>query len=153
MPWCVRGAVIAGVVQEIPPRRAPAVMLGLSAVIVTLFVSPFALLVQAGKLYLALVVVHLADWGSALALGVAVLALLIALQPVVDRVMAFLARRRYLSIFGCGLLGLVIPMCECGIIPLTRRLLRQGLPISCCVTVFPSGPRIQRAALLPTYLP
>src|ERR1700690_4494238 len=46
LPWVVLGALLAGIVQEIPPRRAPAVMLALSAIIITLFVSPFTMLMQ-----------------------------------------------------------------------------------------------------------
>ncbi len=33
-----------------------------------------------------------------------------------------------------GLLGLVFPMCECGIVVVMRRLLRKGLPLACCVS-------------------
>ena len=66
--------------------------------------------------------------------------------------MGFLGKRRYLSIFLSGMLGLVIPMCECGIIPLTRRLLRKGLPISCCVTYILSGPIINVVVLMTTYV-
>jgi uncharacterized membrane protein YraQ (UPF0718 family) len=152
MPWVVLGAVLAGIVQEIPPRRAPAVMLALSAIIVTLFVSPFGIAAAHGYVSLAPVAVTVCDWVFALALGAAVFAGLVALQPAVDRSMGFLGRRRYLSIVLCGLLGLVIPMCECGIIPLTRRLLRKGLPISCCVTFILSGPIINVVVLMTTYV-
>ena len=152
MPWVVLGAVLAGIVQEIPPRRAPAVMLALSAIIVTLFVSPFGIAAAYGYVSLAPVAVTVCDWVFALALGAAVFAGLVALQPAVDHSMGFLGRHRYLSIVLCGLLGLVIPMCECGIIPLTRRLLRKGLPISCCVTFILSGPIINVVVLMTTYV-
>jgi uncharacterized membrane protein YraQ (UPF0718 family) len=152
MPWVVLGAVLAGIVQEIPPRRAPAVMLALSAVIVSLFVSPFGLLAGHGYVSLVPVAVTVCDWVFALALGAAVFAGLVAMQPAVDHSMGFLGRRRYLTIVLCGLLGLVIPMCECGIIPLTRRLLRKGLPISCCVTFILSGPIINVVVLMTTYV-
>jgi uncharacterized membrane protein YraQ (UPF0718 family) len=152
MPWVVLGAVLAGIVQEIPPRRAPAVMLALSALIVTVFVSPFTLLVSHGVVSLDPAVVIVCDWVNAAALAGAVLALLIACQPAVDHTLGFLGNRRYLSIFLSGMLGLVIPMCECGIIPLTRRLLRKGLPISCCVTYILSGPILNVVVLMTTYV-
>src|SRR5262249_59922773 len=101
---------------------------------------------------LAPVAVAVCDWAFALGLGAAVFAGLVAVQPAVDHSMSFLGRRRYLSIVLCGLLGLVIPMCECGIIPLTRRLLRKGLPISCCVTFILSGPIINVVVLMTTYV-
>lgn len=39
-----------------------------------------------------------------------------------------------------GALGLVFPMCECGIVVVMRRLLRKGLPLSCCVAYMLAGP-------------
>lgn len=53
-----------------------------------------------------------------------------------------LPRSRFLAIAMGGLLGLVFPMCECGIIPVMRRLLRKGLPLSCCVAYLLAGPII-----------
>jgi uncharacterized membrane protein YraQ (UPF0718 family) len=41
-----------------------------------------------------------------------------------------------------GLLGLIFPMCECGIIPVMRRLLRKGIPLSVCVCYVLAGPII-----------
>lgn len=54
----------------------------------------------------------------------------------------FIPRNRPLAIaLGC-LLGLVFPMCECGIVPVMRRLLRKGVPLSCCVAYMMAGPII-----------
>jgi hypothetical protein len=39
-----------------------------------------------------------------------------------------------------GLLGIVFPVCECGVVPLTRRLVRKGLPISASVAFLLSAP-------------
>lgn len=152
MPWVVLGAVLAGIVQEIPQRRAPAVMLALSALLITgYFVSPVTRLVDRGLLSLHPVAVIACNWVVAVAVAGGVFAVLIACQPAVDQLLGYLGRRRYLSIFLSGLLGLVIPMCECGIIPLTRRLLRKGLPISCCVTYILSGPILNVVVLMTTY--
>jgi uncharacterized protein len=41
-----------------------------------------------------------------------------------------------------GVLGLVFPMCECGIVPVMRRLLRKGLPLGTCVAYMLAGPII-----------
>jgi uncharacterized protein len=51
-------------------------------------------------------------------------------------------RNRFLAISLSALLGLVFPMCECGIVPVMRRLLRKGLPLSCCVAYMLAGPII-----------
>jgi uncharacterized membrane protein YraQ (UPF0718 family) len=39
-----------------------------------------------------------------------------------------------------GALGLIYPMCECGIVVVMRRLLRKGLPLSSCVAYMLAGP-------------
>lgn len=61
-------------------------------------------------------------------------------------------RNRFLAIGISALLGLIFPMCECGIIPVMRRLLRKGLPLSCCVAYILSGPIINAVVMLSTYV-
>jgi uncharacterized membrane protein YraQ (UPF0718 family) len=51
-----------------------------------------------------------------------------------------------------GFLGLVFPMCECGIIPVMRRLLRKGLPLSCCTAYLLAGPIINVVVMLSTWV-
>jgi uncharacterized membrane protein YraQ (UPF0718 family) len=63
----------------------------------------------------------------------------------------FLPRNRTLSIFIGALLGLIFPMCECGIIPVMRRLLRKQLPLSCCVAYVLAGPIINWIVLYGTF--
>ena len=50
-----------------------------------------------------------------------------------------------------ALLGLVFPMCECGIIVVMRRLLKKGLPLSSCVAYMLAGPILNVVVLLSTY--
>jgi uncharacterized membrane protein YraQ (UPF0718 family) len=64
----------------------------------------------------------------------------------------FLPRSRFLAIVVGALLGLVFPMCECGIIPVMRRLIRKGLPLSCCVAYLLAGPIINVVVLTSTYV-
>src|SRR5205823_12557221 len=63
-----------------------------------------------------------------------------------------LPRSRLLSICIGGLIGLIFPMCECGIIPVMRRLLRKGLPLSCCIAYLLAGPIINVVVILSTYV-
>lgn len=42
-------------------------------------------------------------------------------------------------LFGC-LLGIVFPVCECGMIPLVRRLIHKGMPLYVAVVFILSGP-------------
>lgn len=51
-----------------------------------------------------------------------------------------------------GLLGMLFPMCECGIVPVMRRLLRKGLPLSCCVAYMLAGPIINPIVISSTYV-
>jgi uncharacterized membrane protein YraQ (UPF0718 family) len=59
-------------------------------------------------------------------------------------------RNRVLAIGMSCLLGLVFPMCECGIVPVMRRLLRKGLPLSCCTAYLLAGPIINPVVILST---
>ncbi len=63
-----------------------------------------------------------------------------------------LPRSHLLSIVVGALLGLIFPMCECGIIPVMRRLLRKGFPLSCCVAYLLAGPVINMVVLGSTYM-
>ncbi|MSQ93576.1 MAG: hypothetical protein EXR98_03360 [Gemmataceae bacterium] len=51
-------------------------------------------------------------------------------------------RNTLLAIMIGALLGLVFPMCECGIIVVMKRLLRKGLPLGVCVAYMLAGPVI-----------
>jgi uncharacterized membrane protein YraQ (UPF0718 family) len=70
-------------------------------------------------------------------------------QSFVARV---IPRSRVLAIAIGGLLGIVFPMCECGIIPVMRRLLRKGVPLSTCVCYMLAGPIINVIVMLSTYV-
>lgn len=64
----------------------------------------------------------------------------------------FLPRNPTWAIIIGALLGLIFPMCECGIIPVMRRLLRKGLPLSCCVAYLLAGPIINFVVLSSTLI-
>jgi uncharacterized membrane protein YraQ (UPF0718 family) len=136
VPWVVVGAGFAGLVQELPSRRAPAVMLALGAAILTLTISPLSLVVNIGL---------------AAVIGGAVLGLMLLAQPAVNVVLNVLGRHRWVAISLSPLLGLVNPMCDCGVIVVMRRLLRKGLPLSCCVAFILAGPIINVLVAATTY--
>ncbi|MEI8292672.1 MAG: permease [bacterium] len=50
-----------------------------------------------------------------------------------------------------GVLGVVFPMCECGIVPVIRRLIAKGLPVSCAVTYMLAAPIVNPITALSTY--
>jgi uncharacterized membrane protein YraQ (UPF0718 family) len=59
----------------------------------------------------------------------------------------FIPSNPTLAVLTCGFLGLIFPMCECGIVPIMRRLLRKGLPLWCCTCYMLSGPIINPLVL------
>ena len=63
----------------------------------------------------------------------------------------FLPRSPLLATLMAGLLGFIFPMCECGVVPVIRRLIRKGLPASCAVTYMLSAPVISPVVLLSTF--
>jgi uncharacterized membrane protein YraQ (UPF0718 family) len=67
-------------------------------------------------------------------------------------VVKVIPRSRVLAIAIGGLLGLLFPMCECGIIPVMRRLLRKGVPLSCCVAYMLAGPIINVVVMASTFV-
>ncbi len=61
-------------------------------------------------------------------------------------------RNHVLGVMIGGLLGLIFPMCECGIIVVMKRLLRKGLPLSVCVAYMLAGPVINVVVITSTYV-
>ena len=55
------------------------------------------------------------------------------------------------SLFGCGV-GALYPSCECGIIPVTRRLLYKGMPLSAGIAFILTAPIINPIVLFATYI-
>ncbi|QTH40169.1 permease [Cohnella sp. LGH] len=61
-------------------------------------------------------------------------------------------KNRYLaSLFGCSI-GILFPSCECGIVPITRRLLNKGVPLNAGIAFMLTGPIINPIVLFSTYI-
>lgn len=56
---------------------------------------------------------------------------------LLDRV---LPKNKVLSTLMAGFLGLIFPVCECAVVPVIRRLVQKGLPMSCAITYMLSAP-------------
>jgi uncharacterized protein len=69
-------------------------------------------------------------------------------QRLITRI---LPRRRSLAIAGSSLLGLIFPMCDCGIVPVMRRLLSKGLPLSCACAYMLAAPLLNPVVLVATW--
>ncbi|CAI6031112.1 Putative two-component membrane permease complex subunit SMU_747c [Cohnella sp. JJ-181] len=53
--------------------------------------------------------------------------------------------------FGCGI-GVLFPSCECGIVPITRRLVMKGMPLNAGVAFMLSGPIVNPIVLFATFI-
>jgi uncharacterized membrane protein YraQ (UPF0718 family) len=63
----------------------------------------------------------------------------------------FLPRRPILAILAGSMLGFLFPVCECGVVPVTRRLYQKGLPIPVGITFLLAAPVINPVVLASTY--
>ncbi len=62
-----------------------------------------------------------------------------------------LPRNRNLSVVVAGLLGAVFPVCECAVVPVIRRLVKKGLPVSCALTYMLAAPIVNPITALSTW--
>ena len=70
-----------------------------------------------------------------------------------SRVMVrFLPRNAFFGICLSGAMGLVFPMCECGVVPVVRRLINKGLPVSNAVAYMLGAPIVNLIVLVSTYV-
>lgn len=82
-------------------------------------------------------------------LGTLISGLIDAYLPpgLIDR---WLPRNRVMAVLLSGLLGGVFPVCECAVVPVIRRLIRKGLPVSCAITYMLSAPIINPIVVVST---
>jgi uncharacterized membrane protein YraQ (UPF0718 family) len=116
--WTIAGAgfVILAVVILLSVRGTPAgTTMGLSFVSIILEALPFVML---GSLLGGLFEVFVPrEW-----------------------VVRLIPQRKFLAILVAASLGLLLPVCECAVIPFTRRLVRKGVPFSTAVAYLLAGP-------------
>jgi uncharacterized membrane protein YraQ (UPF0718 family) len=56
------------------------------------------------------------------------------------------------GVLAAGLLGIIFPICECGMIPVVRRLMHKGMPAYIAVTFILSGPVVNPIVFTATLL-
>jgi uncharacterized protein len=62
-----------------------------------------------------------------------------------------LPRNRWLAVVVSALFGAILPVCECAIVPVIRRLVGKGLPVACAVTYMLAAPVINPITALSTF--
>lgn len=63
----------------------------------------------------------------------------------------FLPKNRTLAVMMAGLMGAVFPVCECAVVPVIRRLVKKGLPVSCALTYMLAAPIVNPITALSTW--
>lgn len=68
-----------------------------------------------------------------------------------EDILHFMPRNALLATLIGGVMGFTFPVCECGVVPLTRRLFKKGLPISAGITFLLAAPIINPVVLASTF--
>ncbi len=69
-----------------------------------------------------------------------------------EMIAKLMPKNNILAILLASVMGAVIPACECGIIPIARRLIIKGVPIPAAVAFIITGPIINPIVLFSTYI-
>jgi uncharacterized membrane protein YraQ (UPF0718 family) len=57
-----------------------------------------------------------------------------------ERMISLLPRREWLAVLAAASLGMVLPVCECAVVPVVRRLARKGLPVPAVIAYLLGAP-------------
>lgn len=63
----------------------------------------------------------------------------------------FLPKNRFGAVLVAGVMGSVFPVCECAVVPVIRRLVAKGLPVSCAITYMLAAPIVNPITALSTW--
>ena len=69
-----------------------------------------------------------------------------------DSLARFVPRRAIPAAFVGALLGFAFPVCECGVVPVTRRLYQKGMPVSVGIAFLLAAPVVNPVVLISTYV-
>ena len=61
-----------------------------------------------------------------------------------------LPRNRFLATLSGATAGLALPMCECGVVPVMRRLIRKGIPLNVALAYMLAAPMVNPIVILST---
>ncbi len=63
----------------------------------------------------------------------------------------WLPKKTLPAVLTAGLLGIILPVCECAVVPVIRRLVKKGLPFSSALTYMLAAPIVNPITALSTY--
>lgn len=68
-----------------------------------------------------------------------------------ERMIKLIPRINIFGYFGAAIIGLIFPVCECAIVPITRSLIKKGIPVGMGITLMLSVPIINPIVIMSTY--
>ncbi|ADU30039.1 permease [Evansella cellulosilytica] len=68
-----------------------------------------------------------------------------------DRLQRFLPKNAIVALFPAAVLGAVLPLCECAIVPVVRRLIKKGMPLHVGVVFLVAAPILNPIVFASTY--
>ena len=68
-----------------------------------------------------------------------------------DDIVRIMPRRTILAVLAGSFLGFIFPVCECGVVPVTRKLFQKGLPMSVGITFLLAAPVMNPIVLASTF--
>ena len=67
-----------------------------------------------------------------------------------ETIQRWMPKNRFLSVVFGSVLGLIFPVCECGVVPLIRRLIQKGFPVAAGVAFLLAAPVFNPIVILST---
>lgn len=68
-----------------------------------------------------------------------------------ETIRKIIPKNKFLALLMSSFLGLIFPICECGIVPVIHKLLKKGVPLYFCITLLFSSPIVNIVVILSTY--
>lgn len=69
-----------------------------------------------------------------------------------EQIKKYIPKNRYLAVLMSCIIGALFPACECGIVPIIRRLISKGVPIHAAIGFMLTGPLINPIVIASTYM-
>ncbi len=69
-----------------------------------------------------------------------------------ETLIRFVPNNRYLAAVGGTFLGMIFPVCECGVVPVARRLYKKGLPVSVGIAFLLAAPFMNPIVFASTFI-
>lgn len=68
-----------------------------------------------------------------------------------DTIAKVIPKNKLIALAAASVMGLIFPVCECAIIPITRRLIKKGVPLGIGITFMLSVPIVNPVVMASTY--